>query len=247
MFRRNLRTSRRTTNPRNPGRNPHARRVSTTLARNGRIQRRVNYWAQRSEETGFAIRRKFTTPDLTALRSVSGSLERGIVGKIATPIPRQSRISVSSFCETFLAARSQPALPAGRTCDGLKADGNYGGGSAAGNPSPDIPRDPTSPEIKVPSYWLKGVVKFTDTAMRRDRENSATPRRVSSAWTGDRRPSFGARRGKRSGDNVCPLVPLGRNTFFRSGYTRGTTLQPKGAMPPIQQTFLIRGGGLPFG
>ncbi|KYM94376.1 hypothetical protein ALC62_14991 [Cyphomyrmex costatus] len=25
-----------------------------------------------------------------------------------------------------------------------------------------------SPEIKVPSYWLKGVVKFTDTAVWRD-------------------------------------------------------------------------------
>ncbi|KYN12281.1 hypothetical protein ALC57_15512 [Trachymyrmex cornetzi] len=78
---------------------------------------------------------------------------------------RPCRISVSSSCETFLAARSQPTLPAGRTCDGLKADGNYGGGSAAGIPSPDIPRDPMSPEIKVPSYWLKGVVKFTDTAV----------------------------------------------------------------------------------
>ncbi|EGI61882.1 hypothetical protein G5I_09783 [Acromyrmex echinatior] len=82
---------------------------------------------------------------------------------------RPCRISVSSSCETFLAARSQSTLPAGRTCDGLKADGNYGGGSAAGIPSPDIPRDPMSPEIKVPSYWLKGVVKFTDTAVWRDR------------------------------------------------------------------------------
>lgn len=96
-----------------------------------------------------------------------GSLEKSIVGEIVTPIPQPSRISVSS--STFPKARSQPTLPAGRTCDGLKADGNYGGGSAAGNPFPDVPRDPTSPEIKVPSYWLKGVVKFTDTAMRRDR------------------------------------------------------------------------------
>lgn len=55
-----------------------------------------------------------------------------------------------------------------RTCDGLKADGNYGGSSAAGIPFPGHPtRDPTSPEIKVPTYWLKGVVKFTDTAVRR--------------------------------------------------------------------------------
>lgn len=36
----------------------------------------------------------------------------------------------------------------------------------SGFPSPDIPRDPTSPEIKVPTYWLQGVVKFTDTAVR---------------------------------------------------------------------------------
>lgn len=111
------------------------------------------------------------------------------VGKMETPIPQPSRISVSSSCETFLTkARSQPTLPAGRTCDGLKADGNYGGGSAAGNPFPDIPRDPTSPEIKVPSYWLKGVVKFTDTAMRRD---GARPlRRESSARIDDLYPSF---------------------------------------------------------
>ncbi|KYM89791.1 hypothetical protein ALC53_02103 [Atta colombica] len=82
---------------------------------------------------------------------------------------RLCRISVSSSCETFLAARSQSTLPVEHTCDGLKADGNYGGGNAAGIPSPDIPRDPMSPEIKVPSYWLKGVVKFTDTAVWRDR------------------------------------------------------------------------------
>lgn len=75
--------------------------------------------------------------------------------------------------------------------------------SGAGNSSPDIPRDPTSPEIKVPSYWLKGVVKFTDTAVRRDRELS-TPRYASFAWTDNRHPSF-VPRGKRSGDNVCPL------------------------------------------
>ena len=90
----------------------------------------------------------------------------------------------------------------GRTCDGLKADGNYGGGNAAGIPSPDIPRDPMSPEIKVPSYWLKGVVKFTDTAVWRDR---LRPLDVLEFHGPDNQhPSFGLR-GKQSDDNVCPL------------------------------------------
>lgn len=90
-----------------------------------------------------------------------------MIGKTATSIRRPCHIFVSFSCEK---PSCRPILPAGRTCDGLKADGNYGGGSAAGiPPAPDIPQDPTSPEIKVPSHWLKGVVKFTDTAMRRAR------------------------------------------------------------------------------
>lgn len=37
------------------------------------------------------------------------------------------------------------------------------------SPPTDLPRDPTSPEIKVPTYWLKGVVEFTDTVQQQHR------------------------------------------------------------------------------
>jgi len=84
----------------------------------------------------------------------------------------------------------------------IKADGNYGGGSVARIPSPDIPRDPTSPEIKVPSYWLKGMVKFTDTAMRRAKVRPFAIY-ANSTWTDEWHPSFD-QRGNGAVITFCP-------------------------------------------